>query len=685
MGIARADVYAEGQRIQVRTRSRKDEFDEMLAACKRVGGGRYENNNGDKYWHYPLSVDTCHALRRAFGDQLQITTGLADWYRAAAKEAASQRSLGAATDSTLVRVDPQFAAWLRGYQRAGAQWIARGYRGCGLVADTPGVGKTPETLAALVEADIRGPVLVVCPKPSVRLVWGREMADHLPDVPQYLAYGTRARRQKVIAQFMADVADDPDRLRVLVVVAEMLRLEVGDPCYTESGNKVSGMCKGGTAHAKHTVVPVERKQDKVPVGFSYPELFDKVELWGGWAAVILDESHKLLGSLTVAKGNLMGRGLKMIPQRTNDRRYCLSGTPFGKGGRVQGMFGTLHWLWPDEYTSFWKWANEWFEIQETVINRSGKTVRKILGLKGGDDGRTLRGQQNEQQAMEDFLRTLGPRILRRTKAEVMPELPPKTWIEVPCAMTTAQAKQYKQLIADAEVVTPGGIIMANGALALLTRERQIANGQIVQTPSGKPTYTGISGKLDQLWEALETRGILDGAPGAKMVVGSEFTEFTDVIASRLRADGVPFFHLDGSTTDTRRVAFVDAWQNNTALPRPMAANLGWEGDERPRVFLINTVAAGISINLDAADEMHLLDERWNPEENEQVEDRIHRASRVHKVFIYYYRTEGTIDYDKAHSVEAKRRAQHAVLDGSRGMEYVREMMKESFLKCEVED
>jgi hypothetical protein len=57
-----------------------------------------------------------------------------------------------------------------------------------------------------------------------------------------------------------------------------------------------------------------------------------------------------------------------------------------------------------------------------------------------------------------------------------------------------------------------------------------------------------------------------------------------------------------------------------------------------------------------------------------MEDRIHRASRVHKVRIYYYRTEGTIEYKQAHDVEYRRRVQHAVLDGKRGVEYVRELL-----------
>jgi SNF2 family DNA or RNA helicase len=668
---ADAVISQDGKRIDVHTSTGRHSFEEVLAACKRVPGARFRKS--DKTWHYPLAVDTCLALRQAFGPALRVGTDLSQWYRVQAAQTDAHRALAKAGDASLTRVPAALAGWLRPYQRAGALWIANAYRNGGIVADTPGLGKTAETIAGLLEADVQGPVLVACPRPSVKRVWGAELARHAPDVPVYLCQGTRAQRQKVLARFAADVADAPHVLRVVVVVAEMLRVELGDPCYTTGGNKIAhcphllestdGTCPLHQEARLYEALVMKdakrRAKDQVSVGFSFPELFNAKALGGGWAAVILDESHKLLGSLTVAKGNLMGKGLKLLPERTDARRYALSGTPFGKGGRVQGMFGTLNWLWPDEYTSFWRWAMAHFVVEEKVINRAGATAKEVKGLKGVNPNAS---EAEQTAAMEEFLRTLGARVLRRTKAEVLPELPPKNIVEIVCDMTPQQTKQYKAFSELAEAKVPGGVITANGGLALLTRERQVANGELRK--DGKVVrFTGESGKLDRLWEKLEEHGILEGTPGVKLVIASEFTEFLDAICGRLKADKVRYLRIDGKTSDANRDAIMEQWQATTT--------------DALRVLVVSSKAAGISITLDAADEMHIMDEMWNPEENEQLEDRIHRASRMHQVTILYYRTEGTVDYAKAHSVEMKRRAQHAVLDGSRGAAYLREMMVDS--------
>jgi SNF2 family DNA or RNA helicase len=692
MGYAEATI--DGKRIVVRTVQTPglDDFSFMLAASKRVGGCKFVGGRvqARKYWSYPLSIDTCVALRQAFGERLRVGEDLADWYRRAKAAADAHASLSGDTDATLTRVPKTLRTWLRGYQRVGALWLAEGYRGGGLLADEPGLGKTPETLAALVEAGVTGPVLVVCPKASVKSVWGYEARRHLPNVPVYLCRGNRAKREKMLARFSSAVAKEPNKLRIVVIVAEMLRVKLGNPCYTFTfdqdevtetningvvvGSKVSGMCKqrlkslDGVCRL-HVSDPAiiaaatgiertdkELKKDLVPVDFEYPILFDRY-LFGGWRWVILDESHKLLGSLTVAKANLMGRALKLLPYHEDSRRYALSGTPFGKGGKIQGMFGTLHWLWPDEHTSFWKWAAQVFEIEEEVVNRYGKTVQKILGPKGLRPDAT---PAEEAAAWEVFLQSLGPRILRRRKAEMLQGLEPKTYVEVVCELDPLQQKQLTELADYAEITTKGGPLIVNGHLALRTRSQQLANGAL--TMSGdKAKFTQDSGKLDALWENLDARGIIDGAPGGKLVIASRYNEFLDAIYQMLLKENVATLRIDGTRSENER---------NTTLTR-------WQSGGPERVMLVNVKAGGVSINLDAADEMHMMDEDPDPGVNQQMEDRIHRASREHKVVIYYYRTEGTVDYLAAHSVEYRRRLQHAVLDGRRGMNDLRQMMSEA--------
>jgi SNF2 family DNA or RNA helicase len=715
-----ADAAIGGDKIWVRTIQTPgvNDFDFMLAASKKINGGRF-HKSPEPHWRYPLSVETCLALRQAFGTTLRVSEPLADWYRAAVAARADQVALGAGEDAVLTRVPAKFAQWLRGYQRVGAKWIAQGYRGAGLVADMPGLGKTPETLAAMLEAGVQGPVLLVCPKASVKSVWGYEARRHLRGIPVYLCRGKRAHREAVLRLFSKHVAKDPLKLRIVVVVAEMLRVKLGNPCYTYKlkdhdsvqghwsddggtfhvdaaemviGNKIAGMCKqrlkaiDGVCrlHVSDTAViaqaqadenepeeltnlrKAELDKDLVPVDFEYPILFDRY-LFGGWSWVVLDEAHRLLGSLTVTKANLMGRALKLLPYRKDHRRYALTGTPFGKGGRLQGMFGTLHWLWPDEYTSYWKWVKEVFETEEKVINRYGKTVIEITGPKGLRPNAT---PEEESEAWERFLASLGPRILRRTKQEMLKDLPPKTYVEVVCELDLKQAKQFKELATYAEITTAGGPLIVNGVLALRTRSQQLANGAITLA-GDKAQFTQDSGKLDALWERLDARGIIDGAPGPKLVVASRYNEFLDAIATMLNKDKVDYYRLDGGVSEVKRNELMEAWQRGEVGPR-----------RGTRVMLVNVKAGGVSINLDAADEMHMMDEDPDPGVNEQMEDRIHRASRNHKVVIYYYRTEGTVDYLAAHSVEYRRKVQQAVLDGRRGVEDLRALMIEALEEVE---
>lgn len=683
MGHAEATLgHVGGQkRVMVRTVVSRgvNDFDFMLACCKSVGGGSFSR----KYqaWHYPATVDTCLKLRRTFGERLRVGNDLSEWYRKAVVAQREQTNLSYETDAKLTKVSEELSRWLHGYQRVGAKWISQGYRGAGLVADKPGVGKTPQALAALVEADVQGPVLVVCPKKSVRLVWGLEAKRHLPNVPIYLCQGSRAQRERTLAKFARDMKENPNRLRIVVVVAEMLRVNMGNPCYTTeveerdegpirvAKNKVTPMCpvkRRGQECTRHIQVDVDtstktkKQKNLVPTGFVYPELFNPDLLGGGWSWIILDESHKLLGSLTIVKGNLMGEGLRLLPERTDRRRYCMSGTPFGKGGRVQGMFGTLNWLWPDEYTSYWRWVKDKFEVEEKQINKRGNTALKIGGLKGLRPDAT---PEEENEAWESFLAELGPRILRRTKEETFKDLPPKTYYEVVCELTRKQKEQYEELVAFAEVTTPNGSVTPNGHLAMATRANQIALGAI-NGPNDNVIFSEDSGKLDELWEALDRRGILDGLPGDKIIIASRFNKFLDIISEYLVADAVKHFRLDGSTPPNQAERMVIDWQNP-------------QSHSSVRVFLVNTKAGGISINLDAADEMHIMDEDPDPGVNEQLEDRIHRASRNHKVRIFYYRTEGTMEYEQAHNVEYRRRLQHAVLDGRRGQEYIRDMIVEA--------
>jgi SNF2 family DNA or RNA helicase len=117
--------------------------------------------------------------------------------------------------------------------------------------------------------------------------------------------------------------------------------------------------------------------------------------------------------------------------------------------------------------------------------------------------------------------------------------------------------------------------------------------------------------------------------------------------------GVKSHLLTGETTPKRRQEMV----------------LEFQSDGGPRVFLLNTKAGGVSLTLDRADDVVILDELDDPDAQEQVEDRAHRVSRMHQVFIHYVRSKDTIEVDIATVVGEKEHDQKALMDGRRNVDF----------------
>jgi SNF2 family DNA or RNA helicase len=390
----------------------------------------------------------------------------------------------------------------------------------------------------------------------------------------------------------------------------------------------------------------------------------------------------------VVKGNLAGEGLARLSYTEGLLRICATATPWGKGGRIDSLFGTLHWLWPDEYPSKWAWARRHFEvITDQVFIKGGRGATKSVTRIGG-----LLKEGGEKELYD----SLGPRVLRRTMAEVSPaHAGLKNYFEVTCELDGPQAKQYKTFTDNAEVPVQGGIVTTTGTLDFMTRCRQIANG-VIRLDGQTVKYTGASVKIEALMEHLETVGIADGSSRTKVVVASQYNEFLDVVGARLTKEGIAFHRMDGGTTEPQRDRMMDEFQGEprfgTGRTRTRAGTVlqcpgcdaEWNTNHRqgcpevplgPQVFLMNAKAGGVSITLDAADEMHQLDEMYPPESNEQLHWRIFRRSRVHQVFYYMYRAEGTIDEKIGFNVAEGTKAQLKVLDGRRGIDVVRRLAK----------
>jgi SNF2 family DNA or RNA helicase len=306
------------------------------------------------------------------------------------------------------------------------------------------------------------------------------------------------------------------------------------------------------------------------------------------------------------------------------KRCALTGTPMKKHGGSD-IWGILNYLRPDVFTSFWRMASTYFDIED---NGYGKTVKEL-----------------KPDMADAFFRMLQPYVLRRTKAEAVPWLPPKFYIPVRCVMGERQRKQYED-IEKRGATSFGNIeVTTTGVLAEFIRLKQYANAYCKMDKTGAMVPVE-SCKVEAMLEKMDEAGMFDEGSDKKQLVFSQSRQMIEYVADVLRKKGLKTDIISGKinkSADRKRIK--DDFQN---------------GDTR--VLCIVTTAGGVSLTLDMADEVHLLDEMWSPDEDAQAEDRAHRVSRIHQVTVFIYRTEGTIDSYVQDVKEAKLVTHQFILD-----------------------
>ena len=291
---------------------------------------------------------------------------------------------------------------------------------------------------------------------------------------------------------------------------------------------------------------------------------------------ILDESQAIKNSSAlVAKASRLLR---------SDFRLAMTGTP------IENHLGEL-------------WSLFEFLNPGMLGNLSGfKAMTRIRP----DD-------KNDHRAIEALAAGLKPFFLRRTKTQVLKELPAKTEQLLTCEMTKLQRKQYDELKKyyqvklKKKVETEGLGKSKIHVLEALLRLRQVACDPRLVDPAAKP-----GAKLELLQQQLEE--VVSG--GSKALVFSQFTSLLGLLKDQLDAAGICYEYLDGKTT--KRAAKVKNFQENDDV----------------KVFLISLKAGGSGLNLTAAQYVYLLDPWWNPAVEAQAIDRAHRMGQKDKVFAY---------------------------------------------------
>ncbi len=218
--------------------------------------------------------------------------------------------------------------------------------------------------------------------------------------------------------------------------------------------------------------------------------------------------------------------------------------------------------------------------------------------------------RENRDLQEDLAARVSPFMLRRTKAQVGQELPPKQERTVFCEMDTAQRELY-------ESVRQNGLKLLSGLSAGDTGNTEIFTTllrlrQICCHPGLLPDQAGDAvpaAKFELLQELVMEH--IDS--GHKMLIFSQFTSLLGLIVAWLDEAGIPYEYLDGATRNRQK--HVDHFNNDPAVP----------------LFLLSLKAGGTGLNLTSADTVVICDPWWNPAVELQAADRTHRIGQTRPV------------------------------------------------------
>ncbi len=259
--------------------------------------------------------------------------------------------------------------------------------------------------------------------------------------------------------------------------------------------------------------------------------------------------------------------------------------------------------------------------------------------------------ERDPAARTRLRRLIAPFVLRRVKADVLDDLPPRTDVTLHVEMSSEEAALYEALrqraMEDLEALAQEGAAAAEGpeasqrrlqVLAHLTRLRLACCNPRLVHPDGPPSskMETFATTLDELRQGRH-----------KVLVFSQFVRHLKLIEAHLVDSGVPYQYLDGSTPARARAERIAAFQAG-------------QGD----AFLISLKAGGVGLNLTAADYVIHMDPWWNPAAEDQASDRAHRIGQTRPVTVYRLVAKGTIEEQIVELHRSKRELADRLLEGA---------------------
>ncbi len=253
-------------------------------------------------------------------------------------------------------------------------------------------------------------------------------------------------------------------------------------------------------------------------------------------------------------------------------------------------------------------------------------------------------RNHDMQRRDELVRLLRPFLLRRTKSQVAPELPPRTEVVRPVELNPDERRLYRRFqqeaiegLAERDADREGRFAL----LAAITRLRRLAcHPRLVQ-----PDSRVKSSKLEAATALID--GLL--AEGQRALVFSQFTSHLALVREVLDGRDWGYLYLDGATPVAERARLVERWATG-----------------QPSLFLISLKAGGSGLNLTGADAVIHLDPWWNPAVEDQATDRTHRIGQTRPVTVVRLIAQQTIEEAVLELHAAKRELASGLLEGADG-------------------
>lgn len=244
--------------------------------------------------------------------------------------------------------------------------------------------------------------------------------------------------------------------------------------------------------------------------------------------------------------------------------------------------------------------------------------------------------------VENLKRMIKPFILRRTKEQVIKELPPKIEKEFYVEMGKTQRNTYGIYVEEIKRKLEEKKDVKNKItiFSYLTKLRQLCLDPSIIVEG----YKGKSAKTDTCLEIIKDYIEKDN----KILVFSQFTSVLKNIGKKLNKNKINFYYLDGSTPAKNRITLVDSFNNNEDI----------------KVFLISLKAGGTGLNLTSANTVIHFDPWWNPSVQNQASDRAHRIGQKQVVEVIKLISKGTIEEKIMELQQKKSELIHDMLDGN---------------------